>query len=310
MQVMVKPYMPSTKAISPRKTSHKSPLHSAPTAPVHTLLAMTTALHEMLSARAVLKEVTGMQSATVLILPANNLLRLMELRRPPYCPHCGKGKKADMVQINIEEAPTCDELCVDAVNCGTVGDTHPEEIVVDDVCAPWCSEAYTMVQLPANVSSKRTASLCIKVDTGAGGNMLPLHVFQQHYPHWISPDGLPTGLDHVSTRLTVYNGFHILLYGALHGSITWWPGGLGTQPHKVNSYWYTADTPSPAILGLPSWKRLAVAKMNCAITVIQPDPKLPNPAPAPTATAVKPTATPAAAKPIKSTDDLMKEFPD
>ena len=50
--------------------------------------------------------------------------------------------------------------------------------------------------------------------------------------------------------------------------------------------------------------------MNYAITVIQPNTDLPSPAPAPTATAVKPAATPAAAKPIKSTDDLIKEFPD
>ena len=46
-------------------------------------LAVTTAQHEMLSARAVLKKVTGMQSATALVLPANNPLSLMELRRPP-----------------------------------------------------------------------------------------------------------------------------------------------------------------------------------------------------------------------------------
>ena len=38
--------------------------------------------------------------------------------------------------------------------------------------------------------------------------------------------------------------------------------------------------------------------------------KIPSPAPAPTATAVKPTAAPAVAKPIKPTDDLIKEFPD
>ena len=42
-----------------------------------------------------------------------------------------------------------------AVDCGTVGDTHPEEIVVDDVCAPWCNEAYTMVQLPASAQAIR-----------------------------------------------------------------------------------------------------------------------------------------------------------
>ena len=40
-----------------------------------------------------------------------------------------------MVQVNMEEAPPCDELFVNAVDCGTVEDTHPEEIVVDDVHA-------------------------------------------------------------------------------------------------------------------------------------------------------------------------------
>ena len=100
------------------------------------------------------------------------------------------------------------------------------------------------------------------------------------------------------------------IYGVLHGPIIWWPGGPGAQPHKVNSYWYVIDTPSPAILGLPSCERLAVVKMNSAITVIQPDTEPPSPAPAPIATTVKPTAAPAAAKSIKSTDDLIKEFPD
>ena len=179
----------------------------------------------------------------------------------------GQGKKADMVQVNTEEAPPCNELFIDVVDCGTVRDTHPEEIVVDNVCAPRCNEAYTIVQLPASSSSKGTASLCIKVNTEARGNVLPLYVFQCLCPNWISP----TGLDHISTRLTAYNGSHKPLYGTLHGPIIWWPGGPGAQPHKVNSYWYVADTPCPAILGLPSCERLAVVKMNCAITVIQPD---------------------------------------
>ena len=73
---------------------------------------------------------------------------------------------------------------------------------------------------------------------------------------------------HISTRLTAYNGSHIPLYGALCGPITWQPGHPGAQSHWVNSYWYITDTPSPAILGLPSCKRLAVVKMNCAITVM------------------------------------------
>ena len=132
-----------------------------------------------------------------------------------------------MVQVNTEEAPLYNELFIDVVHCGTVGDTYPEEIVVDDVHAPWCNGSYTMVQLPASASSKGTASLHVKVDTGAGGNVVALCVFQCLYPNWISLAGLPTGLDHVSTRLTAYNGSHIPLYGTLCGPIIWQPGGPG-----------------------------------------------------------------------------------
>ena len=85
-----------------------------------------------------------------------------------------------------------------------------------------------MVQLPTSTSSKGTASLHTKVNTGAEGNVLPLCVFQCLYPNWISPAGLHTGPDHVSIRLTTYNGSHILPYGPPCGPFMWWPGGSGT----------------------------------------------------------------------------------
>ena len=116
------------------------------------------------------------------------------------------------------------------------------------------------------------------------------------------------GLDHVNTRLTAYNGSHIPLYGALQGPITWQPNCPGAHPHRVKSYWYVADTPGPAILGLPSSEKLAVVKMNCAITVRQP---CTHPPPVSTTAATnKPATSPEAAKTIRSTDDLIKEFPD
>ena len=94
------------------------------------------------------------------------------------CHQCQeKGKRADIVQVSTKEMPSCDELFADTVNCGTAGDTHPEEIVIDDVCAPRCNEAYAMVKLPASISSKGTTSLHVKVNNRAGGNVLPLHVF-------------------------------------------------------------------------------------------------------------------------------------
>ena len=167
---------------------------------------------------------------------------------------------------NIKGAPTHDELFIFGINYSTIGNTHPKEIMVGDVCAPQCNKAYTTVQLPASASRRGTASLCVKVDTRTGGNVLPLCVFLCLYPNQISPAGLPTGLDYVSTRLTAYNRSHIPLYGALCGPITWQPGHPGAQPHRVNTYWYVTDTPGPAILGLPSSEKLAVVKMNFAIT--------------------------------------------
>ena len=121
---------------------------------------------------------------------------------------------------------------------------------------------------------------------------------------------LPTGMDHVSTRV---NCIQWTPYTPIW--FTPWSHHLAArQPwHSTsqgNLYWYVTDTPSSAILGLPSCERLVVVKMNCAVTVIQPDTKPPSPAPASTTTALKPPTAPAAAKLIRSTEDLMKEFPD
>ena len=215
--------------------------------------------------------------------------------------HChGWDNKTDAIDVSKDQSPP-DEIALHCIQPNvTVRNTHPKEIVVGDFCALWCNEVYTTIQLPVSASRKGSASLCIKVDTRAGCNVLPLHVFQCLYPDQISPAGLPTGLDHVSTRLTAYNRSHMPLYGALHGPITWQPDNPGTWPHRVNLYWYVADTPGPTILGLPSSEKLAVVKMNCAIMVRQPST---HPAPVSTTVAsTKPTAAPEAANP---SDPLM-----
>ena len=194
-------------------------------------------------------------------------------QRKSRCPprnhntHQGWSSKTDTINVDEDHSPQ-DEIALHYIQpSARVRHAHPEEIMVEDVHAPQCNEAYTTIQLPASASRKGTASLCIKVNTRAGGNVLPLHVFRCLYPDQISPAGLPTDLDHVSTRFTAYNGSHITLYGALCGPITWQPDHSGSRPHRVKSYWYVADTPGPAILGLPSSEKLEVVKMNCAITV-------------------------------------------
>ena len=103
--VPVKPYMPSAKAVSPRETSHKSPLHSAPTVPIYTLLAMTTALCRTPSAKAALKKVTGMPSTAALVLPANNPLSPMELRRPTIIDAVERGRKLIWYKLTPRKCP-------------------------------------------------------------------------------------------------------------------------------------------------------------------------------------------------------------
>ena len=197
------------------------------------------------------------------------------------------------------------------MDCSTAGDVHPKELIIDNISSQQCNEVYTVVKLPASASSKGTASVHVKIDTGSGGNILPLHLFQQLHPKQTSPDGLPIGLDPICTKLTTYNRSPIPLYGILHGPILWQPNTPGAQLCMIHSYWYIADTPGPGLLGLPACERLAVVQVNCAVMTTQPNRSLTGTAPTQPARVAKP---PAARTPkpkcIKSTDDLMREFPD
>ena len=92
-------------------------------------------------------------------------------RKHNHC--CGQDNKTDDIDVGKDHSPE-DEIALHYIQCNvTVRNTHPKEIMVRDVHAPQCSEAYTTIQLPASASRKRTASLCIKVDTRAGGSVLP-----------------------------------------------------------------------------------------------------------------------------------------
>ena len=197
------------------------------------------------------------------------------------------------------------------MNCGIVGDMHPKEMIIDNINSQQCSEAYTVIKLPASTSSKGTASVHVKIDTGSGGNILPLCLFQQLHPKQTSPDGLPIGLGPVQTKLTAYNGSPIPLYGVIHGPILWQPSTPGAQTCMIHSYWYITDMPGPALLGLPACEKLAVVQVNCAVKTTQPNRSLTGTVPTQAARATKPPATRMSkSKCIKSTDDLMREFPD
>ena len=234
----------------------------------------------------------------------------MSHHQPQFKGH-KKGRESQAAKAKAEKRPPHKDLFIAAMDSRTVGDMHPKEMIINNISSQWCNEVYMVIKLPATASSKGNASVHVKIDTGSGGNILPLHLFQQLHLKQTSPDGLSIGLDPVQTKLTAYNGSLIPLYGILCGPILWQPNTPGAQPCVIHSYWYVADTPGPALLGLPACERLAVVQVNCAVMTTQSNRSLTGMASTQAARVEKPPAarTPKS-KCIKSTDDLKREFPD
>ena len=84
-----------------------------------------------------------------------------------------KGRESQAAKAKTEKRPTHKDLFIAAMDCRTVGDTHPKELIINNISSQWCSEAYMVIKLPASASSKSTAAVCVKVDTRSGGNILP-----------------------------------------------------------------------------------------------------------------------------------------
>ena len=120
----------------------------------------------------------------------------------------------------------------------------------------------------ADIGKCQLASLRCKVDTGAGGNVMPLRTFTKLFPKRFDTDGHPTGLAPSTTCLTAYNGSPIRQFGTFRTHIDWTPQGEQTT-NRLHTRWYVADTPGPAILGLPACNKLGIVELNCAVDLQQ-----------------------------------------
>ena len=147
---------------------------------------------------------------------------------------------------------------------------------------------------------------CFKVDTGASGNVMALHVFAKLFPSCITTDSKPTGLCPCETRLTANNGSNIPQFGAIDIAIEWSPKSHQCSKH-LQTRWYVADSPGPAMLGLPSSSKLGVVQLNCAVKLTSKcDPSI-----------LPKRLTKECAKdrcdltsPLNSSEDLIKAYPD
>ena len=75
---------------------------------------------------------------------------------------------------------------------------------------------------------------------------------------------MPTRLQKCNTKLRAYNETNIHQLGALGTPITW-KGEETKEVNKMDTAFYIADTPGPAILGLPSCSRLRIVNLNCSV---------------------------------------------
>ena len=93
---------------------------------------------------------------------------------------------------------------------------------------------------------------------------MPLRAFEKLFPNRLTKAGLPTGLRKCNTKLRAYNGTNIPQLGALDTTISW-KDEETNEVHKMDTTFYVAETPGPAILGLPSCSRLRIVHLNCSV---------------------------------------------
>ena len=102
----------------------------------------------------------------------------------------------------------------------------------------------------------KLATVTVKVDTRAEGNILPLRTYLRMYPeHCTGPRPIPGHLTRSLTTLTVYNGESMKHYGTIDLDIT-------LKDYMTRSTFFVAETPGPIIVGLPSTKQVNIITIN------------------------------------------------
>ena len=128
--------------------------------------------------------------------------------------------------------------------------------------------------------------MCLKIDTGAQGNILPVSTFCRIFPEKLDTDGFPNiKKQFINKKLIAYNGTPIKCFGNIK---------IPCQYNKSDWYvsiFHIVDVQGPAVLGLPSLEQLKLITFHCTVKkedVFQ---------------------TPAATR-TNATKDLMQMYPD
>ncbi|KAL9956099.1 hypothetical protein ACROYT_G037526 [Oculina patagonica] len=162
-------------------------------------------------------------------------------------------------------------------------------------------EIFVSIQVSLPQSSYRKTTLKAKLDTGAQGNILPMRLYREMFPHQIERDGKvkPNALSPSNVVLTAYGGSRI----NHHGIVTI-PCSYGDENSTAS--FYVTDTPGPAILGLPTSPDLNLLKFNCTIQAEH----LYTSNASDARSIANPPEQPKEPPPIRNKQDLIAQYPD
>ncbi|XP_071842713.1 uncharacterized protein [Apostichopus japonicus] len=119
------------------------------------------------------------------------------------------------------------------------------------------SEIFAMLNTCVN---DKKATLKVKVDTGAEGNVLPLRIFKLMYPQKVDKYGkpFPSSLKHSNVIITAYSGSRIHHYG-IHCL------DCAYENVIIRTEFYVVDVDGPAILGLKSCLNFKLITLHCGV---------------------------------------------
>ncbi len=158
-----------------------------------------------------------------------------------------RTKVHTVTQDEDEDCYQMDELTLDTVTISSVDPSTKE-----------ADEIFTTLRIPL---TRKIINLRIKVDSGAGGNILPLRIYSQMFPENIDTSGklIPGTLNKDATTLTSYGGTEITNLG----KVTLPCERKDKLKTQAKVQFFVCDVPGPALLGLKTSKQLRYITLNC-----------------------------------------------
>ena len=95
-------------------------------------------------------------------------------------------------------------------------------------------------------ASNKRANLRCKVDTGAGGNVMPFQAFAKLFSNWLTETGMPHGTTKMQNQAYSLQRNQHSSNLVLWTPVITWKDEETKKVNKMNTIFYVADTPGPA----------------------------------------------------------------